>query len=91
MDMVGIKANLATLEQQLKDWGSQLQGLTVKANKDAKADYKKSVADVQAKYQLASAKLKEYKAAGEDDWDSFKDSISLVWSDVESAMKKAMK
>jgi hypothetical protein len=91
MDTVGIKANLATLEQQLKDWGAALQTLTVKANRDAKADYKKSVAEVQAKYQLASAKLKEYKAAGEDDWDSFKDGIAATWSDVETAMKKAIK
>jgi predicted nucleic acid-binding Zn-ribbon protein len=60
------------MKTQLDEMNAELDKLAAKsenAKKDLQARYKQEMADLRAQSKQASAKLDEFKTAGEDSWD----------------------
>jgi hypothetical protein len=78
------------MEKQLKTWGASLDQLVVKAevaSADLKEGHKKRVAELRAKHDEAQKKFDEFKAAGADKWEGFKNDVERAWKDVETTFK----
>jgi hypothetical protein len=85
------EVEVGKMEAQLKQWGVKLDDLVAKADQagtEAKADYRKHIDDLRAKYQAAESKLDELKAASTDKKDTIKHGFESAWSEVEVAFKK---
>ena len=89
------RTKIEKLESQLKYWGEKLDALGEKAGKagaevnaEFGADYQKSIAEFRFKYDEAQKKLADYKAAGAEKWNDFKDDIRLQWKDLEITFKR---
>lgn len=88
--MESMEARVVKMETQLKQWAVKLDELMAKAKAagaEVKADYHKSIDDLQAKHQAAHVKLNEFRAADHAKWESLKAGIETVWSDLEGAFK----
>jgi septation ring formation regulator EzrA len=79
------------METQLKQWGARLDEIVAKVEKAGtavKADHRKRVDDLKAKYQAAQSRLAEVKAAGGEKWETLKTGVESAWSELEAAFKK---
>ena len=86
-----IDKNLAKMEAQLDLWGAKLKEVVAKANvagKEAKIESQKEVDELKSSLEAARSKLAEAKAAGSEQWDSFKDGVEHLWQDLEGRFKK---
>jgi len=66
------------MEAQLKLWDAKLDVLMARADvagTQAKSDLRKRIDVVKAKRAVAQAKFDEFRAAGSENWDSFKAGI----------------
>lgn len=83
--------NIGKLENELQQWGKELDKLVLKAEKvgtQAKVDYHARINDLKTKRNAAQLKLNEFKNAGNETWDSFKDGIEKAWTELETAFKE---
>jgi hypothetical protein len=88
--MVNMEANVNKMEEQLKLWDAKLDVLVAKtkvAGAQAKIDHRQRIDVIKAKRAAAQMKLDEFKAAGNEKWDSFKAGIEAAWKDLELAFK----
>jgi len=79
------------MEKQLKQWGAKLDDLVVKAEgagTDVKAGCHKDIDELKVKYHAAHTKFTEFKAAGSENWETFKTDVGSTWNDLEVAFKK---
>jgi hypothetical protein len=89
--METMEQHAGKMETQLKHLGGKLDALVAKAEAagaDAKVDYRKSIDDVKAKYQIANTKLHELKTTGGAKWETMKAGVEAAWTDLEVAFKK---
>jgi hypothetical protein len=86
-----MEANVEKMEEQLKRWAAQIDGLAAKAHKagaQAEIEYRLSIDDLKAKRVIAQLKVDEFKTAGSEKWDGFKAGIELAWRDIEDAFQE---
>ena len=86
-----VHKTLSNMEDQLKLWGAKLEVLTSKADvagQKAKIGSRKHLDELKAKMNVAQAKLRNAKAAGDEKWDAFKADVESSWKELESAFKK---
>lgn len=81
-----------TLENQLKDWGVDLEKLKVRANKaraDAKTEIDREVASLRAKLNEAQKHLEELKTAGDAASGEMKKGVENAWAELKKALESA--
>ena len=79
------------MENQLKNWGTRLDELAAKTEKEiasAQEESRRKIAVLRAQHGAAQAKLGEVKQGGSAKWESFKAGIDVAWTDLELAIKK---
>ena len=89
--MEKLETHVGKMETQLGQWGAKLDELVAKAEEagtEAKSDYRKHIDDLKAKHQVAQAKLDELRAAGSEEWETFKVGVESACNELEAAFKK---
>ena len=83
---------LATIDRKIDEFKEKLK----QEGKDAKADYKKTISDLDQRGKELKKKLDEYSDKGKDKWDEFKkdfnrdmDTLSRQLKDLTSAKTKS--
>lgn len=87
-------ANLGKWEKQLRQWGKKLDRLAAKADKAGAAEeaqLRKNIDDLKAKYQTAQGRLEELRAAGHENWATFKVGVERAWNELSLAFKNLTK
>jgi hypothetical protein len=79
------KAQLDNLSAQI----DKFQASAAAASGDAKVDYDKQIANLQAQQKEAHAHLDKAAAAGASDWDAAKSSATSAWESLKSSVAKA--
>lgn len=82
------ETHMGKLEAQLAAWGAKLDSLVDDADQadtEAKEDYRKRVAAIKVKYEVARTRVSELKTASGDKWDTFKAGVEVAWKDLETA------
>lgn len=83
--------DIGQVEAQLKQWGAKIDALIARANEagaEVKADYRRSIDDLNAKRQATQAKLDALRAASGDKWETFKTDLDSARHELEVAFKK---
>lgn len=86
------KAYVEQLKAKLAEWDAAIDRLSARGSQtvaQAKEEYKKQLATLQAQRQAAAAKLKELQAAGEDAWQDLKAGAETAWQALGQAVKSA--
>lgn len=89
--MQQVEEHVGKLEAQLAQWGAKLDELLADADladAEAKIDYRRRVDALKSKYDVAHARLAEFKAAGSDKWETFKTGVEIAWKDLEAAFQE---
>jgi hypothetical protein len=84
------ETHVGKLEAQLAEWGAKLDSLVEdaeRADSDAQDDYRKRVAAVKVKYEIAHTRLSELRTASGEKWDTFKAGVEVAWKDLEAAFQ----
>lgn len=66
---------------------AELKATKIKLKKEAKADYDKTIADLEQKNSNMRTKLNDYKEEGKDKWESFKREFNHDMDELGSALK----
>lgn len=66
---------------------AELKATKIKLKKEAKADYDKTIADLEQKNTNMRTKLNDYKEEGKDKWESFKREFNHDMDELGSALK----
>jgi hypothetical protein len=85
------EADVGRMETQLKEWGAKLDELSAKADAAGTAAdtvYRKRIANLRAKYQVAHSKLDELRTAGSEKWDTFGTGVESAWNELRDAFKE---
>lgn len=80
------------LEEQLKEWGVDLEKLKLRANKvraDAKTEIDREIATLRAKLNEAQKKLVELKAAGGAASVEMRKGVENAWVEMKKAFENA--
>jgi hypothetical protein len=80
-------------QAQLDEWTAEIDKMKAKALEakiDAKLEMNKLVAELEAKAQVATAKLTELSEASEEAWDSTKTGAEAVWESVKSSFNEVV-
>jgi predicted nucleic acid-binding Zn-ribbon protein len=80
------------LDQQLREWGIQIDVLKARAAKakdELKAEYEQLIANLTNKSGEAQKKLSELKKAGAEAKEDLKVGIEKAWKDLSQAIDKA--
>ena len=88
---VAVKAE--RLEEQLKEWGVDLEKLKSRANKakaDVKTEIDREVSTLRAKLNDAQKKLEEMKTAGGAASMEMKKGAESAWAELKKAFEAAM-
>lgn len=86
------KAYVQKMEAQLKEWGTEIDVLKVKAEKskaEAKMTYLKQIEELRSRQKSAKQKLHELKESGDEAWEDFKEGVEDALSDMKKALKRA--
>ena len=90
--MTVTERKIKKMEGQIKDWGSKIESLIVKAETTAehvRADCRRNARELRAQWFDAQARLERFKAAGSETWDAFRTGIEGAWMDLETALTEA--
>jgi hypothetical protein len=80
------------LEEQLKDWGVDLEKLKLRANKaraDAKTEVDREIATLRAKLNETQKKLVELKTAGDAASVEMRKGVENAWVEMKKAFENA--
>jgi chromosome segregation ATPase len=80
------------LEEQLKEWGVDLEKLKLRANKaraDAKTEIDREIASLRAKLNETQKKLVELKTAGDAASVEMKKGVENAWVEMKKAFENA--
>ena len=80
------------LEEQLKEWGVDIEKLKLRANKagaDAKTEIDREIATLRAKLNEAKKKLVELKTAGDAASVEMRKGIENAWLEMKKAFENA--
>lgn len=83
--------HVGKMETQLKQWGSQIDDLVLKAEEaggEAKTEYRKHIGELKAKHQAAKSKLDELKTTGTEKLETIKTGFEGAWHELEVAFQK---
>ena len=89
--METMESHAEKMGTQMKHWGAKLDALAASAEAagaSAKADHRKQIDDLKAKFQVAQTKLAELRTASSGTWESLKTGTESAWKDFEGAFKK---
>jgi hypothetical protein len=80
------------LEEQLKEWGVDIEKLKLRANKaraDAKTEIDREIATLRAKLNEAQKKLVELKTAGDAASVEMRKGVENAWLEMKKAFENA--
>jgi hypothetical protein len=80
------------IEDQLKEWGTEIDLLKAKAEKakaEAKIIYVKQVEDLRAKEESVKQKVNEIRESGDEAWEDFTKGVEDALKDMKKALKQA--
>jgi len=80
------------LEEQLKEWGVDIEKLKLRANKagaDAKTEIDREIATLRAKLNEAKKKLVELKTAGDAASVEMRKGVENAWLEMKKAFENA--
>jgi len=80
------------LEEQLKEWGVDMEKLTSRANRakaDAKTEIDREIATLRAKLNEAQKKLVELKTAGDAASVEMRKGVENAWVEMKKAFENA--
>ncbi|MBF2056445.1 MAG: hypothetical protein IGQ45_04285 [Cyanobacterium sp. T60_A2020_053] len=90
--MTDKKTKQGQMETTLKDWGATIDSLKAEADKvgdDAKADLQSKIEYLEGKKAEMQARLDEFKASGEDAWETMASGFQSAWDEVGKAFEEA--
>ena len=73
-------------QSQLDEWKADVDKLKAKvsgASADAQLEINKQIRDLESKIEEGKVKLSELAEAGEDAWESIKDSVKSAWEKLQ--------
>ena len=79
------------MEKQMNDWKSKMEPLKAASAQwevQAKAQYDKNLALVEAKRTEAWENLAKMKSAGDDAWEQFKVNMDKSWEDLKATTER---
>jgi len=88
----GVTIKTERLEEQLKEWGVDLEKLKSRANKakaDVKTEIDREVSNLRAKMNEAQKKLEELKTAGGAASSEMKKGVEGAWAELKKAFDSA--
>jgi nucleotide-binding universal stress UspA family protein len=80
-------------EDQLKEWGAQIDVLKGKAQKskaEVKMRYLEQVEELRKKQETVRGKLQEFRKSGDEAWTDLRDGIDGALDDLKQALKRAV-
>lgn len=80
------------METTLQQWGSKIDSMKAEVDKvgdDAKADLQSKIEYLEGKKAEMQTKLDEFKASGEDAWESVASGFQNAWDEVGKAFEEA--
>ncbi len=86
------EAYVEKIEDQLKEWGIQVDLLKAKAEKskaEVKIKYLEQVQELKSKQEAARQRLHELTGSGDEAWEDFKEGVDHALSDMKKALKQA--
>jgi hypothetical protein len=89
--METVQAHVGKMEAELRQWGVRLDNLLAMADVAGTAtrlDRRRRLDDLREKYDAATAKLAELKAAGTSKWEAFQGSVEIAWSELAEAFTR---
>jgi hypothetical protein len=89
--METVEWQVEEMEAELRQWHARLDKLVAKADAagtQPKIDYRNRLEDLREKYAAAEARLAELKAAGRNNWDSYKGGVDTAWSELATAFTR---
>ena len=88
MDSAG--QEVGKIETRLRQLGTKLDKLLAKADEsgaEVKVEYRNQIDHIKNRHAVVQGKLTEYRAAGGQKWDNFKNGVETAWQDLENAFK----
>jgi nucleotide-binding universal stress UspA family protein len=86
------KAYVEKIENQLKDWGNQIDILKAKAEKskaEIKIKYLEQIEELRKKQKTARQKFQELKDSGEEAWSELKSGLDKALEDLKEAFDRS--
>lgn len=83
---------IESLAAELKEWSTQIDIMTAKAEQAAgmaKLKYEQELNEIRGHQQAASMKMRELEDAGDDAWDQLKETADKVWDELRSGLASA--
>jgi chromosome segregation ATPase len=88
----GVQVKTEKLEEQLKEWGVDLEKLKSRANKaraEAKSEIDREVASLRTRLNEAQKKLAELKTAGDAASGEMRKGVENAWVELRKAFESA--
>jgi len=86
------KAYVEKIEDQLKEWGTQIDILKAKAEKskvEVKIKYLEQIRELKGKQEAAKQRLHELRESGDEAWGDFKEGVEDALREMKKALKSA--
>jgi nucleotide-binding universal stress UspA family protein len=87
------KTYVKKMEAQLREWGTQIDILKVKAEKskaEVKIKYLQQIEELKSKQGALKQRLGELKESGDEAWEDFKEGVDDALGDLKKSLKKAV-
>ena len=89
--METVEAHVGKMEAELRQWGVRLDNLLAMADvvgTAARADHRQRLEDLKEKYDAATTKLAELKAAGSSKWEAFQVGVETAWNELANSFTR---
>jgi len=80
------------IEDQLKDWGNQIDLLKARAEKskaEVKIKYLEQIQELKNKREAVKHRLHELRGSGDEAWGDFKEGVEEALGEMKKALKQA--
>ncbi|MBS3917888.1 MAG: universal stress protein [Deltaproteobacteria bacterium] len=87
------KAYVEKVEDQLKEWGNQIDILKAKAEKskaEIKIKYLEQVEELRKKQETVKKTLHQFRESGDEAWEDLKDGMDRALDDLKKSLKRAV-
>ena len=81
------------VEAELKEWGTKIDELKIKAEKlkgDIQIKYLEQIAELRSKREVLENKLRELKESGDEAWEDLKEGVDNALGDLRMGLKRAV-